>query len=320
MHRILVVLAMSAQERAELESQAPDADFIYKELDQVTEEDVQEATVILGNVRRRHLQGSKKLRWLQLDSAGSDQYAILPLFQEGRALLSNATGSYGVLIAEYMVGASVLLNAGFLTYRDQQAQRLWASGAEARTIEGSRTLVVGLGDIGSEFARRMHFMGSVVKGIRRTEGEKPPYVASVHTLADLPALLPEADIVGVCLPNSPLTQQVFNRETFALMKPGASFINVGRGSAVDTDALLEALKEGPLGGAVVDVFDPEPLPADHPLWACKNLLITPHVGGLNEQSGAKTKINRLTIENLGRFMRGETLKSQVDPATGYRMK
>jgi phosphoglycerate dehydrogenase-like enzyme len=113
---------------------------------------------------------------------------------------------------------------------------------------------------------------------------------------------------------------VFDAEAFAAMKPGAFLINVGRGSAVDADALTEALRSGRLGGAVLDVFRPEPLPQDHPLWAEPNAMITPHIAGLDEQPDAHGKIIALCTRNLEHFMKGEPLESLVDPETGYRKK
>jgi phosphoglycerate dehydrogenase-like enzyme len=318
MDQILVVLPLDEQKKNELESKAPGAAFVYSDQKTVTKEEVKIATVILGNVPLSHLEDVPNLRWLQLDSAGSDQYAALPVFQSGQAVLSNASGSYGVLIAEYMVGASVLLNVGFHKYRDQQTGHVWKNGAPAKTIDGSRTLVVGLGDIGTHFAQNMHALGSTVTGIRRTKGDVPPYVESVHTLAELHELLPEADIIGICLPQSEETKGVFDDEAFSHVKPGAFLINVGRGSAVKGDALLTALRSGTLGGAVVDVFEEEPLPADHPLWAEPGLMLTPHIGGLSEQSAARAKILALFIRNLENWTKGDALESEVDLETGYR--
>ncbi|MDD2295148.1 MAG: D-2-hydroxyacid dehydrogenase [Eubacteriales bacterium] len=320
MLHILVVLSMDKKQKALLESKAPGAVFLYRDQKTVPEEDVKNADIILGNVPEAYLNNASKLRWLQLDSAGSDKYAALPLFREEHARLTNASGCYGLLISEYMVGAALLLCVGFHKYRDQQTAHVWKDGDQAKTVSGSRTLVVGLGDIGSHFAQSMHALGSAVTAIRRTGGSKPPFVESVHTLEDLPTLLQEADIVGVCLPQSPETMNVFDAQAFAAMKPGAFLINVGRGSAVDADALTEALRSGHLGGAVLDVFQPEPLPADHPLWDQPGALITPHIAGLDEQPDAHGKIIALCTRNLEHFMNGEALESQVDLETGYRKK
>lgn len=320
MHHILIVLPMDEKQQALLESKAPDAAFIYRDQKTVPEVDVKNADIILGNVPEAYLKNASKLRWLQLDSAGSDKYASLAVFREERARLTNASGCYGVLISEYMVGAALLLSVGFHKYRDQQSAHLWQDGDQAKTISGSRTLVVGLGDIGSHFAQSMHTLGSTVTAIRRTLDDTPSFVESVHTLQDLPTLLPKADIVGICLPQSPETMNVFDTAAFAAMKPGAFLINVGRGSAVDADALAEALRSGHLGGAVLDVFQHEPLPVDHPLWDQSKAMITPHIAGLDEQPDAHGKIIALCTRNLEHFMKEEALESLVDLETGYRKK
>ncbi|MCD8498931.1 MAG: NAD(P)-binding domain-containing protein [Clostridiales bacterium] len=148
------------------------------------------------------------------------------------------------------------------------------------SITGSTTLVIGLGDIGSQFARRMQALGSTVLGIRRMPAAgKPDYVSSVHGLAELDDLLPLADVVALTLPETPQTVHLINRERLARMKPGAVLLNVGRGNAIETEALCDALVAGHLGGAGLDVTDPEPLPADHRLWSLPNAMITPHVSG-----------------------------------------
>jgi phosphoglycerate dehydrogenase-like enzyme len=317
MLKILVVLPFSPAQKELLESKAPEAVFIYRDQKTVPVEDVLQADVIIGNVNKDYLENATRLKWLQLDSAGSDQFAALPLFKEEKALLTNASGSYGLILSEYMVGAVLCLSLGFPLYRDQQNLHLWRKGPLARTISGSSTLVVGLGDIGSNFARRMHDLGSTVKAIRRTNTPGGPCVKSIHSMQELPDLLPDADIVASCLPHSPATQKIFNADTFSKMKPGAFFINVGRGSAVDQDALVGALNSR-LGGAVIDVTVPEPLPCDHPLWSCPNALLTPHVAGLDEQQDAFGKIVNLAIENLEKFMNDQPLEKIVDPETGYR--
>lgn len=147
------------------------------------------------------------------------------------------------------------------------------------SVWGSATLVVGLGDIGGEYAKRMKALGSYTIGVRRTPGEKPEYLDEIYTTDSLDELLPRADFVALSLPNSPSTYHIMDERRLGLMKPGAYLLNVGRGSAIDGDALCRALKEGRLGGCRVDVTDPEPLPGDHPLWDAPRMVITPHISG-----------------------------------------
>lgn len=316
--KILVVLPLDKEQRRELESKAPKAEFVYRDQKTVPQEDIKEASIIIGNVKVDFLRDVPKLKWLQLDSAGSDQYAALPVFQEEKALLTNASGSYGLVISEYMVGAAIMMSVGFHKYRDQQNKKIWQRNQPAKTINGTQTLVVGLGDIGSSFAHKMNDLGSHITAVRRTATPGRSYISAVYTLNYLPKILPFADIVAVCLPNSKETQNIFDEKAFSLMKEGAFFMNVGRGSAVDTYALASALSSGHLGAAVVDVTSPEPLPGDHPLWSCENAIITPHIAGLDEQKDAFGKIVTLATRNLEAFMHKKKLKCIVDPKTGYR--
>lgn len=316
--KILVVLPLDKAQKHELESKAPKAEFVYREQKTVPETDVKEASIIIGNVKTEFLKDVPKLKWLQLDSAGSDQYAALPVFKEEKALLTNASGSYGLVISEYMVGAAILMSVGFHKYRDQQNNHTWKKNHPAKTINGTQTLVVGLGDIGSNFAHRMNDLGSNITAVRRTATPGRSYITAVYTLNYLDKLLPNADIVAVCLPNSKETQNLFDDKAFSLMKEGAFFMNVGRGTTVDTNALASALKSGHLGAATVDVTNPEPLPPNHPLWDCENAIITPHIAGLDEQKDAFGKIVSLATRNLESFMNKKKLQCIVDPETGYR--
>jgi phosphoglycerate dehydrogenase-like enzyme len=316
--KILVVLPLDKTQKNLLESKAQKADFIYRDQKTVPETDVKEASIIIGNVKGEFLKDVPNLKWLQLDSAGSDQYAALPVFKEEKALLTNASGSYGLVISEYMIGAAILMSVGFHTYRDQQLKHEWKKNGLTKTINGTQTLVVGLGDIGSNFARRMNALGSSVTAVRRTKTSGDSYVKSLHTVEDLDELLPNADIVAVCLPNSKETQNLFDSKAFSLMKERSFFINVGRGTTVDAEALAAALKSNHLGGAVIDVTNPEPLPENHPLWDCENAIITPHIAGLDEQKDAFGKIVNLATRNLENFMNGKKLESSVDLETGYR--
>ena len=185
-------------------------------------------------------------------------------------------------------------------------------------IAGSTTLVVGLGSIGGDYAAKMAALGSRVYGIRRNKTACPPYLAAVGSFEQLGEWLPLADIVALALPNTPETLHLFDAARLAQMKPGSILLNVGRGSCIDGAALAAALRTGPLMAAALDVTEPEPLPAGHPLWDSENLFLTPHVAGDFHLQETLDWITALFIENLGRYARGEALQNPVDPATGYR--
>ena len=294
------------------------AEYAFKEGAELTREDLIDADVILGNPAERLLADLPKLKLLQLLSAGADNYAALPIFREsGAPVLCNATGCYGVTISEHMVGFILTLIRDFLPYRDNMARREWHFVKTPDIIFGKKALVIGLGDIGGRFARLMNAFGCEMYAIKRTMTPPPEYIKEIHPMADLDLLLPDMDFVALCVPQGPDTRHVINAETLALMKPSAVVINVGRGSAVDCMALADALKNSCVAGAALDVTEPEPLPADHPLWSCKNCLITPHASGRSVQKDPHLRINALWLENLEAFFNGKPLKNIVNIKTGY---
>ena len=217
-----------------------------------------------------------------------------------------------------MIGSLLCIMKKLHLYGADQSKHVWNDYGNVASIYGSKTLVVGFGDIGSEFAVRMHALGSQVTGIRRNKTEKPDYLEALYQMDAFYECLKTADIVVTCLPGTKETYHIFDKKAFAQMKEGAFFLNVGRGSAVDSNALADALNSGHLAGASVDVTEPEPLPSDHPLWDAKNLLITPHISGNYHLKETHERIVRIAADNLDRFMRGEKLRNVVDFATGYR--
>lgn len=314
---ILVLASVSTEECALLESCAPNANFVYCKPNELNEQQLAAAEVILGNPPTGLVKDAKALRFLQLNTAGSDAYAVEGVLPSG-ALLANATGSYGLAISEYMVGVLLSLNKKLHLYRDQQHRNVWKSLGEVRSIWNSTVLVVGLGDLGSEFAKRVKAFDAKVIGVRRAGRDKPDYVDELYHPDELDALLPLADTVALCLPQTADTQNLMNRARIAKMKPGAVLINVGRGSAVDADALCDALDAGYLSGAALDVTVPEPLPADSRLWQTENLVLTPHVSGGASLPETHNRLIRLMAENLTAFIQEKPLRNLVDAGTGYR--
>ena len=242
--------------------------------------------------------------------------AIPGVLPEG-TLLTNASGAYGMAISEHLIAMLFMIQKHLGVYRDQQKEHLWIKQEPMLVTEGSTVLVLGLGDIGSTFARKMKAMGSYVIGVRRTLREKPDYVDELSTMDALSRLLPRADVVALSLPGYAATRGVIGKEELDRMKPGAVLLNVGRGTAVDTNALSDALYAGKLAGAGLDVTDPEPLPADHPIWDAPGALITPHVSGGYALKPTLEKILALSARNLERYEKGETLENMVDLTTGY---
>lgn len=328
--RALVTIPTGERHRNLLQQAAPGWEFRFRGTDTlacapqealpgqpVTQEDVDWAQVILGNVPAAMLHGSPALEWLQTNSAGVEAY-IQPGVLAGDTLLTNATGAYGLAIAEHMLGMLLELFKKLELYRDAQKSGAWQSQGAVKAVYGSTVLVLGMGDIGGEFAARCKALGAKVIGVRRSPRPCPEYADEVHLLEDLDSLLPQADVVAVTLPGTDATRGLMSRERLAKMKEGAVLLNVGRGFIVDTEALCDALERGHLSGAGVDVTDPEPLPPTHRLWNIPTAVVTPHISGFYHLRETHERIVGIFLENLRHFQAGEPLRNLVDFATGYR--
>ena len=326
----LVTIPTGERHRNLLQQAAPGWEFRFRGTDTlvcapqealpgqpVTQEDVDWAQVILGNVPAAMLHGSPALEWLQTNSAGVEAY-IQPGVLAGDTLLTNATGAYGLAIAEHMLGMLLELFKKLELYRDAQKSGAWQSQGAVKAVYGSTVLVLGMGDIGGEFAARCKALGAKVIGVRRSPRPCPEYADEVHLLEDLDSLLPQADVVAVTLPGTDATRGLMSRERLAKMKEGAVLLNVGRGFIVDTEALCDALERGHLSGAGVDVTDPEPLPPTHRLWNIPTAVVTPHISGFYHLRETHERIVGIFLENLRHFQAGEPLRNLVDFATGYR--
>jgi len=279
-----------------------------------------EAEVIIGFPPIDRLGKATALRWLQIPWSGADGYADHPNFPR-HVILTNATGAFGRPIAEHVLAAVFALMRRFPLYRDNQNRRVWERVGDELSPTGKHVLIMGAGDIGGNTAILFKKFDCHVTGVRRVVRDCPAHFDEMLTLEQAESALPNADIVICAMPNTPLTRGYFDRRRIAMMKPGAIFVNVGRGNIVDHYALAEALSNGKLFGAALDVTEPEPLPADHPLWKCPNLLLTPHVSGQTFM-GLRDKEEfffALCRRNLENYRDGKTLENMVDLSTGYRV-
>lgn len=314
---ILVALPLSQTQRERLCGAAPRFDYRFTTQETATREEILWADAILGNVPVELIRQNDHLVWFQSNFAGPDPY-LEPGVLPANCLVTNATGAYGLAISEWMLGMWLALAKDLLLYRDRQHRHHWeAIERPVRSIAGSRVLCVGMGDIGSSFARRAHLLGAQVVGVRRHGGSCPDYCLRVVDTAHLDEELPQADVVALSLPGTPETYRMFDADRLARCKPGAILLNVGRGSTVDCDALAQAVQQGRLYGAAIDVTDPEPLPPDHPLWTLDTVLITPHISGRFSLPRTLENIVDIFAHNLQRFAAGQPLDNQVSRATRY---
>ncbi len=266
------------------------------------------------------LRAARNLVWVQAQSAGVERYlAVKELSDTHRIVLTNMRGIHGPAIADHVFAMLLALTRDLPVHLAGRAEGRWnreGSGVlRPIALTGRTLLVVGLGGIGGEIARRGHGFDMHVVGIRRGDDPAPDYVERVARPQELMALLPAADVVAIAVPLTAETTHMFDRAAFAAMKPGSFLVNIARGKVVDTDALLAALTSGKLAGACLDVTDPEPLPRDHPLWKLPNVVITPHVSSDAEVTDERRWA--LFLENLRRFDAGEPLLNVVDKRAGY---
>lgn len=292
---------LAAKDRAEAATLAVDAD------------------AVIGFCTPEVLAAGARLRWIQVLSAGVERCIGIPGFAGRGIALTNMQKVAGPVMSEHVLAFLFGLTRGFATFVPLQARGAWQDDAvpDSRmwSIEGKTMLVVGLGGIGTETAKRAHALGMKVIAIRNSGRTGPPYVAEVGLSADLRAFAARADVIVNTLPLTAETRHLFDEAFFDAAKRGALFINVGRGASVVTDDLIAALADGRIGGAGLDVTDPEPLPADHPLWRAPNVLITPHISATTDLGEEPRWL--IARENLRRFATGGKLLSEVDVGRGY---
>ncbi len=286
-----------------------ECDFVYKR-EGLTAEDVADASAVIGNLPPSLLKDAKKIEWLQLYTAGADPYGnpgVLP----ADCLLTSAIGAFGLTVSEHMLAMTLALVRRFNQYIGHQKEGIWQARGNIISVEGSTVLVLGLGDIGGDYARKVKSLGATVIGLRRHLGQKPDYLDELHTIDELDTLLPRADIVAMILPGTSETNHIMDERRLHLMKKGAYLINCGRGTAVDPEGLKKVLREGHLGGAAIDVTEPEPLPQNDELWSFGNVIVTPHVAGYFYLAETVNRIVRIAGENLNAWTRGASMRNLV---------
>lgn len=277
------------------------------------------ATALIGFCSRTLIEGAANLHWIQIFSAGAEN-CIAQLGDTRRELLlTNMQRATGPQIAEHVMAMLLSLARGLVPHIRNQASGEWNPAlvpmADRPELGGRTVLLVGLGGIGTAVGERAGALGMRVTAVRASGRPGPDFVAEVARPDQLLRLAADADAVVNSVPLTSQTEALFDAEFFAAMRPTAYFINVGRGRSVVTADLVAALQAGELAGAGLDVTDPEPLPADHPLWRLPNVIITPHVA-----AGSDRTIERVFLvarENLRRYVDGEPMLSVVNVERGY---
>ena len=254
-----------------------------------------------------------QLAWIHVIGAGVE--GLLPLDWMPPTLdLTNNSGVHVKKVYEFGLMSLLMINARVPQIFSQQTRGEWKP-VFTGSPRGKTLLVVGLGDMGGAMAKAGRTLGMRVFGIRR-DPKPHRHAEKVHSLEHLPQLLPKADVVVVATPLTPQTRHLLGAREFALMQQGSGLINIGRGSVLDQAALEKALHAGHLSGAILDVFDPEPLPAGHSLWRAPNVYLSPHCSSDDNDDYMPMTLD-LAFANAVRLARGRKLANVVDPARGY---
>jgi phosphoglycerate dehydrogenase-like enzyme len=263
--------------------------------------------------------GLPGLRWVHATSAGAGEVvrkAALPAEALERVVVTTSSGVHAVPLAEFAILGLLALAKELPRFVEDQRAKAWPEVRRPlRELRGETLFLVGLGDIGLEVARLGKALGMETVGFRRTEGPPPADVDEVHGPGRLAELAGRADAMVVSLPLTDQTAGLIDRATIEALPPGCIFVNVGRGGVVDEPALIEALRDRRIAGAVLDVFATEPLPPDSPLWTLDNVLVTPHAVALSARENER--IVELFVANLRRYLDGEPLVNVVEPGVFY---
>jgi len=305
-----------------LSSQFPQLQITQRDNYEGIEEPLRDAEILFTiSLRPEQFAATRKLRWIHTPSAAVHQLLFAELVDSG-VLVTNSREVHGPVVAEHVMAlifalAKKIPQAARLQQKHLWGQEaIWNEGAHPREIAGATLGLIGLGSIGRRVAEMGSALGMRVLAVREhVEKGSPDGVQAVFAPSALDDMLRQSDYVVVAAPLVAATRGLINSERFAVMKPEACLINVGRGAQVDEAALLEALTTGMIAAAALDVFEREPLPADSPLWTVENLLITPHTAGLTEKLWQRHY--ELFSDNLRRYLTQQPLRFVVDKQKGY---
>jgi phosphoglycerate dehydrogenase-like enzyme len=315
----VVVMGASAEEPPPgIEAAAAMADLAFAPAASALAEAIADADAVFAWRSDRELlpeawPKAMRLRWVQSASDGVD-WLLFPELVESEVVVTNARGIFDRPIAEYVMGLMLVFAKGLIGVMEGQRHREWRHH-QTEVLSGKRLLVAGVGPIGRAIGRAAFDLGMKVRGAGRTPRPGDEVFEGIAGTDDLADAVGWADYVVDALPATPATRHLFDARVFASMRRSARFINIGRGATVDETALVEALREGRIAGAALDVFEREPLPPDSQLWETPNMIVSPHMSGDFEEW--LEAVVRLFVDNLHRFVAGEPLLNVVDKREGY---
>ncbi len=298
-----------------LQDSVPDMEFVAPETEDEAVKEIVDADAAFGTLPKRVLEAGKNLKWIQAPAAAPHAGYYYPELIAHPAQVTNFREIYNDHISTHIIAVLLSFAKHLNIYRDQQLERNWSPlpspEFHSSFLPESTALIVGLGGIGAETARLCAALGMKVIGTDARREDKPEWVDEMGDSDDLDRFLSLADFVILTIPHTPQTEGLFDRSKFRLMKDSAIFINIGRGMTTKLDDLADALEAGEIAGAGLDVYEEEPLPADHRLWGMQNTILTPHIAA---QGGAHLTERRYEIiaENVRHLLNGEPLRNVVD--------
>ena len=300
---------------AELKTSAPpDVQIVAVAPNQVISEIADADALITPKITSEQVHAAKHLQWVQILNAGAEE--SLPALKGTDITVTNFKVVLGPEVADHAMALLLSLTRGL--YQTIPARGHWQIPrgiAQVTELNGKTAVVLGVGGVGTQLAQRAHAFGMAVTGVDPKDAAPPAFIQKLVKPDQLDAVLPQADVLFVTVPETPATKGMIGAAQFAEMKRGAYFICVSRGTIYSTPALVSALESRQLAGAGLDVTDPEPLPADHPLWKFENVVITPHIAGAS--NSAQARVMELLRDNIRLFAAGQPLRNVVDKDKGY---
>ncbi len=274
---------------------------------------VRDAEVIFGDLTKEMFIASKKLRWVQVASAGVDRY-LFPEIVESDVILTTTSGMHRIPMSELVLAMMLTLVKQLHRFVRLQSEGKWRR-INTEELAGKTVGIIGFGNVGNETAAKAKCFGMRVLAIDIATIRRPTYVDEILGPEDLDYVLRESDYLVMTMPLTEKTHHMIGERELRLMKPTAYVVNVARGAVIDNEALLRALKEGWIAGAGLDVFEQEPLPQDSEFWKLNNIVITPHIGGSSRQYQKRSV--KIFCGNLRRYLEGKPLMNMVDKKAGY---
>ncbi|MFD1772679.1 D-2-hydroxyacid dehydrogenase [Paenibacillus rhizophilus] len=314
---IVCLQSLTNEQEEAIRKAAPGFTYVHSDAKQPDLDALAEAEIVIGwakGISDCLLREGTPLRWVQAWSAGVEKLPLDRLEQRG-IVLTNASGVHAEPISQVIFGFMLMFVRNLHTAIRNQDRHIWNSDGTETELTGKTAVIVGTGEIGGETAQIAKAFGMRTVGVRRIDDPLPGFDA-MYTTSRLKEAVTRGDFVINTLPLTDETRYLFDASVFSAFKEGSYYINIGRGGTTDTEALIEALENGPLRGAGLDVFETEPLPEDHPLWDMKQVIITPHVAGLTDHYS--DRLVDIFTENMKSYLvSGAPLSNVVDYRRQY---